>query len=1059
MAILNQKRILNLIPKISAPVTLHVSQGDVGTEIQFTLVKGDELFVNPGNVSASVHGVREDGANFGAFTCTLSGSTVSFPLHSEMTAVKGSALAEIVIVDNGGNKVGSANFAILVEESVFPLGVTYDNDVSVYESILAYVQTIPAQVEADITAAVAQETQARQLADNAINTALANEANARLSGDSTEANTRASAISNLQSQINQIIAPSGEAPSSAEVQNARITIDNETKATLGEAIRSQVQELRDDFEGIIWDIARKGAPKSYTFTANTDNTYYPLAFSDTPGGLYYLVCTQTEAPGAERACFIAQGKETPESQLITKYATPLADTEAGVKVWKLEIPSGSWRFGRWIKNSTANVTIKNFMLIKHEPFSSYPQALEDEINTFSNEVFFYGRGTYPTIVYNTSTSKYEVTLPSGSLRVVIPNADYSRIYVSGYSYTQGGTTLELAHDQYLIYDTNDGLFKVTSSYYSLSKGICLCLYNSSGTLIGNWEKYHRSAVLTNIARNGAEVLPYGGAIPTFTVNGTTITFFCPTLLVNNPTATPYPQRFYEVVGMSEAVSVPHNSLCIYNYKTNAIEVKTGAEIKGLEDSGYIILFLNNNGFVKGDWKQYQEYNNSWQDLALYFYGRDAYPKFSVDENGTITVTIPLNARTNYIRKNDVVTQKQYVGGTAEYESTGATFVVPHNSSLVFDMSTHEITVVSGNYDYSPTKQLLFFNSMGSVNGAWRAYWLQDELLHRTPEVDVAIPKYYENHISQKANTINLLIAASQNTDSFIFITDIHYASNAMHSPRLAEDICRKTSIKTVFLNGDYINEENTKADALTQISRVIGAYQYANVDTFVSCGNHEYNNPSASDEESHLAKQLSESELKWTLYNRIRNKGTFDANSLAYYFDNPTSKIRYFVGEVDRGTGEVMSSVEWIGKQMENVPDGWGIVIIFHTILYYDRDNEVVIVQNLPSARLLESIINAAKAKTTYTYNNITYDYTNKGFEMICAFCGDYHKDMDYTTTQGVPIIASTTDSFQQSTAQVLSRDRYTTSEQAFDVITINRDTSKINLTRIGAGSDREFSY
>lgn len=140
MAILNQKRILNLIPKVSAPVTIHVSQGDVGTQIEFTLVKGDEVFSDTGNLIASVHGVREDGANFGPFTCTLSGSKVTFPLHSEMTAVKGSALAEIVLVDNGGNKVGSANFGILVEESVFPLGVTYDNDVSVYESILTYVQ-------------------------------------------------------------------------------------------------------------------------------------------------------------------------------------------------------------------------------------------------------------------------------------------------------------------------------------------------------------------------------------------------------------------------------------------------------------------------------------------------------------------------------------------------------------------------------------------------------------------------------------------------------------------------------------------------------------------------------------------------------------------------------------------------------------------------------------------------------------------------------------------------------------------------------------------------------
>lgn len=207
MAILNQKRILNLIPKVSAPVTLHVSQGDVGTEIEFTLVKGDELFVDTGNLTASVHGIREDGANFGPFTCTLSGSKVTFPLHSEMTVVKGSAIAEIVLVDESSNKVGSANFGIMVEESVFPLGVTYDNDVSVYESILAYVQTSAAQ----------------------ITTSLSGEISARISADTL-----------INARIDQIVAPSGEAPNPAEVTDARIGVDNTVYDNLGNAIRGQI---------------------------------------------------------------------------------------------------------------------------------------------------------------------------------------------------------------------------------------------------------------------------------------------------------------------------------------------------------------------------------------------------------------------------------------------------------------------------------------------------------------------------------------------------------------------------------------------------------------------------------------------------------------------------------------------------------------------------------------------------------------------------------------------------------------------------------------------------
>lgn len=270
MAILNQKRILNLIPKTSAPVTIHVSQGDVGTEIEFTLVKGDELFVNTGSLSASVHGVREDGANFGVFTCTLSGSSVKFPLHAEMTAVKGSAIAEIVLVDSQGNKVGSSNFGIMVEESVFPLGVTYDNDVSVYESILAYVQTIPAQVEADFNAAITQEAQTRAAADSAFNTALLSEITAL----ANEESARKAADNVLDARIDQIVAPSGEAPSAAEVADARIGADGVTYASLGAATRTQFNDVVDSINNSTGNERIIYLDKTYISTVS------PLTFTE-----------------------------------------------------------------------------------------------------------------------------------------------------------------------------------------------------------------------------------------------------------------------------------------------------------------------------------------------------------------------------------------------------------------------------------------------------------------------------------------------------------------------------------------------------------------------------------------------------------------------------------------------------------------------------------------------------------------------------------------------------------------------------------------------------------
>ena len=71
-------------------------------------------------------------------------------------------------------------------------------------------------------------------------------AEAKATGDriAAEATARESGDTLLQSQIDQIISPSGEAPSAAEVENARIDVDGETHATLGEAIRGQVGNLK-----------------------------------------------------------------------------------------------------------------------------------------------------------------------------------------------------------------------------------------------------------------------------------------------------------------------------------------------------------------------------------------------------------------------------------------------------------------------------------------------------------------------------------------------------------------------------------------------------------------------------------------------------------------------------------------------------------------------------------------------------------------------------------------------------------------------------------------------
>lgn len=83
--------------------------------------------------------------------------------------------------------------------------------------------------------------------DETARTQLTDEINTR----QAESITRANADNNLQSQINQIVAPTGEAPSAAEVQNARITFDSLTYTTLGDATRGQAKGLSNRIKSIV----------------------------------------------------------------------------------------------------------------------------------------------------------------------------------------------------------------------------------------------------------------------------------------------------------------------------------------------------------------------------------------------------------------------------------------------------------------------------------------------------------------------------------------------------------------------------------------------------------------------------------------------------------------------------------------------------------------------------------------------------------------------------------------------------------------------------------------
>ena len=336
------------------------------------------------------------------------------------------------------------------------------------------------------------------------------------------------------------------------------------------------------------------------------------------------------------------------------------------------------------------------------------------------------------------------------------------------------------------------------------------------------------------------------------------------------------------------------------------------------------------------------------------------------------------------------------------------------------------------------------------------------------------PDYYKSQLATKETIIRgHFDDCAFNGDGLVFLTDTHFSAdlftstnptsnfNTNNSFLLIKDIISKCGIDKIVFGGDLVNSA-TDIDTMLYCMASFGNRFGDRQPRLRYCvGNHEYF--TGKDLGQTIKPTPSELYGAGVKYNEdiVLEKGDMDT----YYFDNKVQKIRYFVVSCGRNTETSVAQVKWVLEQFKAVPRGYKIICIGHGFM---ADNMAAF---RGGYKPIADALDAVKVGRTYTYvygTNLSTEYDYSALvdvTPVCMITGHTHIDGSLTTDGGIPCICTTTDSYAlnyklvNGTPTLSPRNKGTTDEQAFDIFQFDFTNRKIYCTRIGYGSDREFSY
>lgn len=331
---------------------------------------------------------------------------------------------------------------------------------------------------------------------------------------------------------------------------------------------------------------------------------------------------------------------------------------------------------------------------------------------------------------------------------------------------------------------------------------------------------------------------------------------------------------------------------------------------------------------------------------------------------------------------------------------------------------------------------------------------------------VAVPTYWQDAVAAAAAKVKALQdAGGADVVNFVWFSDLHYAPTSAYIANignLAATIMDACSIPLALMSGDTMSAEPVANEA-TLLAWLEGAASLLapiGKDRLLQIrGNHDdvYGSYTSGSNTSYYVNKVAPAKI-WNRLHRQQAQDfrrVFGGDGTYFYLDNIPQKTRFiclnghlYTGPaITAGTTGAMTGgfgaaqLEWLETVALDVENGWSVIISTHVPPAAQAINGTTYLAQIPDGADFREIVNASTA------------------DIIGIFCGHCHVDAAVVWDLSCPIVTITcaiNTPYDDATADRVAG---TATETALDIVTINKATKTINMTRLGIGNDRSYTY